>query len=356
MDCLPPLRHRLDTSSRGNRRQLIVGPWPRHASGAGQQEPIAHWIRVHRRAMACRFEVTLAPGDRACVAAAISALDVVDEVERELSVFIETSAICAVNRSAATRPVRVPHDVAELLRQCQRVHRDTDGAFDPTATPLSRCWGFLQREARVPPLAAIEEARRQVGFDAVRVSTDPAAVTFARPGIELSLGAVGKGYALDRATSLLRGSSLQHALLSAGGSSMVALGGGDAGWMVDLVSPLRPGQRMGTVSLRDAALGTSGAGAQFVVEQGRRYGHVIDPRTGWPAEGLVSVSVVASNAALADALSTGFLVGGMDEARRYCSQHPGVLALITPDDGSERTIVIGNHPTARFEAQEATRP
>ena len=300
--------------------------------------------------MACRFEVTAAAADRAFVPSLISALDVVDDVERELSVFIETSAICEINRDAATRAVAVPPAVAEVLIACQRIHRDTNGAFDPTTTPLSRCWGFQQREARVPRLAAIEEARRHVGFGAVHVSAAPPAVAFARPGIELSLGAVGKGHALDRALSSLRRWGVQHALLSAGGSSIVALGGRDAGWVIDVVSPLRPGQPIGTLSLRNAALGTSGAGAQFVVEDGRRYGHVIDPRTGWPAVGILSVTVVAANAAEADALSTGFLVGGIDLARRYCSEHPDVLALITPDDGSERTIVVGSHPTARFVA------
>ena len=296
--------------------------------------------------MACRFEITLAAADGGFVPAAISALDEVDRLEQELSVFIATSAISSVNRGAADGPVAVPAYVAELLADCQRVHRDTEGAFDITTTPLSRCWGFVRREARVPPREAIEDARRQVGFGAVQVSSDPPSVTLRRPGIEVSLGAVGKGYALDRARSVLCASGVQHALLSAGGSSIVALGGRGGGWVVDVVSPLRAGP-IATLSLRNAALGTSGAGEQFVVQDGRRYGHVIDPRTGWPAEGVLSATVVASNAARADALSTAFLVGGLDLARRYCSQHPDVLALITPDDGSGRAVVVGSHPAAR---------
>ena len=114
--------------------------------------------------MACRFEVTLAAADGAFVPAAIRALDEVDRLEGELSVFIPTSAISEINSHAACGPVVVPSDLAELLTDCQRVHRDTDGAFDLTTTPLSRCWGFLRREARVPPREAIEDARRQVGL------------------------------------------------------------------------------------------------------------------------------------------------------------------------------------------------
>ena len=169
--------------------------------------------------MACRFEITLAAADGVFVPAAIRALDEIDRLEQELSVFIPTSAISGVNRDAAGGPVAVPAYVAELLADCQRVHLDTDGAFDVTTTPLSRCWGFLRREAQVPRLEAIEDARRQVGLGAVHVSPDPPSVAFSRPGIEVSLGAVGKGYALDRAGSVLRASGVQHALLSAGGSS-----------------------------------------------------------------------------------------------------------------------------------------
>ena len=293
--------------------------------------------------MACRFEVTFADHDSAWVPMAVTALDEVDRLERALSVFLDTSVIAEVNRHAAAQPVAVPTEVAELLLACQRMHRDTEGAFDLTTTPLSRCWGFLQRDARVPPVAAIEAARNLVGFDAVQVSADPPAVTFAHAGTELNLGAVGKGFALDRAGSLLRSEGVQHALLSAGGSSIVALGGRGKGWVVDLVSPVRSGQPLATITLRDAAIGTSGAGQQFVLQDGRRYGHVIDPRTGWPTDGLLSVSVIASSAARADALSTGFLVGGVKLARRYCDAHPGVMALITPDDPSGRTLVVGGH-------------
>ena len=342
----PEPRHRLHEPPLSDRRQFLAALSQR-SEDVGREVASGHWLRVHRRAMACRFEITLPAADRVFVPAAIRALDEIDRLEQDLSVFIPTSTISGVNRDAANGPVAVPAYLAQLLADCQSVYRDTDGAFDVTTTPLSRCWGFLRREARVPRLEAIEDACRQVGFGAVHVSSDPPSVAFSRPGIEVSFGAVGKGCALDRARSVLCASGVQHALLSAGGSSIVALGSPGDGWVVDVVSPLRPGRPIATLSLRNAALGTSGAGEQFVVQDGRRYGHVIDPRTGWPVHGTLSASVVASDAAHADALSTAFLVGGIDLARRYCSEHPAVLALITPDDGSGRTMVVGDHPRAR---------
>jgi thiamine biosynthesis lipoprotein len=232
-----------------------------------------------------------------------------------------------------------------LLDRCRDLHRDTGGAFDITSTPLSRCWGFLQREGRIPSAEAIAAARARVGFDRVALDRVRCTTRFEHPGIELNLGAIGKGYALDCVAVEMRRTGVTDALLSAGRSSLLAIGGGARGWDVEVVSARatqdgapRPLARL---RLRDVALGTSGAGEQFVIADGTRYGHVIDPRTGWPASGVLSASVVTSSAADADALSTAFLVGGVELAESYCADHPGVLALVTPDDGSDVPLVIG---------------
>jgi len=306
-------------------------------SGAPRRRSIGddYWIRVHRRAMACRFEITLASQDAGWVPAARAALDEIDRIEDQLSVFRESSALSAINRCAADGAVEIDEALLGLLDRCRELHAATSGAFDITATPLSRCWGFLQREGRVPSAAAIDAARASVGFDAVALDRGCRTVRFARPGIELNLGAIGKGYGLDRVAAGMRRAGVTDALLSAGRSSLLAVGGRAAGWFVEVISAIRSDGPLARVWLRDAALGTSGAGEQFVVADGTRYGHVIDPRTGWPAAGVLSASVIASNAADADALSTAFLVGGVDLAERYCSDHPDVVAIVTPDGGSE---------------------
>lgn len=336
------------------RRQFLTSLPRRRGDLTPADEERGYWIRLHRRAMACRFEITLAGEDGAFVPAARIALDEIDRLEDELSVFRETSAISELNRRAASQPVVVPRHLIDLLADCQRLHHETGGAFDITSMPLSRCWGFLRREGRVPDADAIEAARTLVGFDAVQLDRDEGSVRFTREGAELNLGAIGKGYALDRVSSGLRASGVAHALLSAGRSSLLAIGGRGDGWRIDLVSPHVAGRAIAGLWLRNAALGTSGAGEQFVIADGHRYGHVIDPRTGWPANGVVSASVVASDAASADALSTAFLVGGIDLAKRYCAEHRDVLALITPDGGSERPVVIGRHPGVRLAGHGST--
>jgi FAD:protein FMN transferase len=296
--------------------------------------------------MACRFEITLASGDAWSLPVARAALDTIDRLEDQLSVFRENSVISEVNRRAADDAVDVDEGLYRLLTLCGSLHRETGGAFDITSTALSKCWGFLAREGRLPSAEAIAAARTRVGFDAVDLDAGRRTVRFTRHDVQLNLGAVGKGYALDQVAQQMRAGGVTNALFSAGRSSLLALGGGREGWQVEIVSP-RASRPLATVWLRDAAIGTSGAGEQFVDVDGVRYGHVIDPRTGWPASGVLSASAIAPSAAIADALSTAFFVGGRELAERYCAEHPDVVAVITPDDGSEMPTLIGEHSGTR---------
>jgi thiamine biosynthesis lipoprotein len=297
--------------------------------------------------MACRFEVTLSAAFAHHVPAAREALDEADRLEDALSLFRPASEVVRVNREAHRGATPAGDDLFSLLLLCARIHAATDGAFDVTATPLSRVWGFLKRDGRVPRPDEIEAARQEVGMDAVELAAEGRTVRFRRPGLELNFASIGKGYALDQMGKRLRAHGAEDALVSAGGSSVLARGGADGGWIVDVRSRLTQRPRLARLALSDCALGTSGSGEQFVDAGGRRLGHVLDPRTGWPASGLVSVSVVADDAAQADALSTAFLVGGVPLAERYCASHPRVLAFLTPDDGSEAPRIVGHHPGAR---------
>ncbi|MGH7447135.1 MAG: FAD:protein FMN transferase [Longimicrobiales bacterium] len=317
----------------------------------GSRMPVAEpWLRVSRTAMKCRFEVTLPRDDAHHVPAAHAALGEADRIENLLSVFRECTEVSRVNRDAAACAVSASRELFTLLERCARLHADTGGAFDVTSTPLSRCWGFMRRAGRVPEAAVIDITREVVGMAHVRLNAGVSTVAFDRPGVELNFGAIGKGYAVDCLCEMLRGRDVLHALVSAGGSSLRAVGGRGAGWPVDINSPLLPGQRVARLLIRDGALGISGAGEQSVVVDGARYGHVIDPRTGWPARGVLSSSVVTTSAADADALSTAFLIGGADLARRYCDAHRRTLALLVLEDETSRPLLFGEYPGVRLEA------
>jgi thiamine biosynthesis lipoprotein len=319
-----------------SRRALFSGPRtaPDPSGSAGC------WLRVYRGAMACRFEVTLAGEDARHTGAAHAALAEASRLEGAWTVFRETSVVADLNRRAADQPVAVDAELFALLSRCRTLHGDVDGAFDITSTPLSRCWGFLAREGRVPSDDEIAAARARVGMDAVELDATSRTVRFRRPGLSLNLGAIGKGAAVDAIAAELRRAGVRHALVSAGASSIVAVGGRGRGWTVD-VGSRSPRARIARVWLRNVSLSTSGTGEQFIDAGGRRYGHLIDPRTGHPATGLRSVTVITGDGATADALSTAFFVGGADLARRYCHAHPGVLALVTPAGDEAHTELIG---------------
>lgn len=324
-----------------SRRALLT-----RVSSARTQPSDGVWLRVHRTAMACRVEVVVPGGSAAALGASRTALDEADRLEGMLTFFRPTSDLSRVNHEAALAPVAVPGELFEILQRSLALHRATDGAFDISATPLSRCWGFLRREGRLPACAEIDAARACVAMESIVLDEEARTVFFRNPALELNLGAIGKGYVLDRMAAGLRRSAVRHALVSAGRSSVVAIGGEEPGWRIDLHSLVRH-DILGRVVLRDGALGTSGAGEQGFLLNGTRYGHVIDPRTGWPARGVRSASVVTRSAADADALSTAFLVGGVELARRYCAERPDVLAIVTPDEGSPQ--VFGAYAGASLE-------
>jgi thiamine biosynthesis lipoprotein len=301
--------------------------------------------------MACRFEILLPAEAASDVAAAREALQHADRLEQAWSVFRADSNLSHINRTAAETCCPLDDELGTLLERCERLNAATDGAFDITATPLSRCWGLLQREGNVPSPDAIADARRRIGRHLVelrrerRVGDDHGwTVRFARPGVELNLGAIGKGYAVGRIAAHLRQSGVAQALVSAGDSSVEAVGAPPGGWPI----ALRGQGESARLRLTGGALATSGAGEQGFVHNGVRLGHVLDPRTGWPARGVSRVTVVAPDAADADALATAFFVGGPALAARYLTDRDDVLVVFALD-GVSRPRIMGRASGATVE-------
>jgi thiamine biosynthesis lipoprotein len=343
-------------SRRFTRRELLTGSdrgqtgvRPGSDRGLTPMVPPADFlVRVHRRIMACRVEVVL-PGELSeQLAAARAALDEADRLEQLMTIFRDTSELTRVNRHAHEEPVTTDTELFSVLLQSAELNHATEGAFDITSTPLSESWGFLRREGRIPSDEAIEAARARVGMHLVELDPRSRTVRFRREGVALNLGAIGKGFALDRMGHFLRRNGVDHALISAGSSSILAIGGTPRPWEIDLRA-MATGEQLAKLRVSNGAVGTSGAGEQFFEAGGVRYGHVIDPRTGHPASGVMSASVITSSAASADALSTAMLIGGADLAERYCASHPGVLAIITPDH-------VGRDGPARVRSNDAGRP
>lgn len=293
-------------------------------------------VRYTRRAMACDFEMLLNAGQYSQGAeAALAALDLVDQLESQLSSYRAQSEICHLNRVAGQGVVVVEPRLLDLLARAVDWSRQTDGAYDVTSGPLSRVWGFMRRAGAIPDPAQLAEALERVGSQHLQINRESGTIRFALPQMELNLGGIGKGYALDRCAELLANAGVDDYLIHGGNSSLLAHGSHsispNQGWRVGARDPLRPHHRLCELWLIDRAISTSSAGLQHFVHNGRQYGHLIDPRTGWPAQGVLSVTVLASTAAEAEAFSTAFYVLGAGETAKICQQRPdlGVL-LITP--------------------------
>ncbi len=334
MQELPFLQTRRDLLAALSPIRTSGNPSPADDDGPRVQPSAGNTIRLSTRAMACDFSLIMNPGPIEQIEAAGEMLTLVHTIEAWMSIYRESSEFSIVNRLAAAEPVPVRRGLFELLKIACGIHETTDGAFDLATGALTRLWRTCRSQQRIPEQAEIDAALFQSGMEHLELLDELQRVSFRRQGILLDPGAIGKGYALDECCEWLSRTDQapRSFLLHGGHSSLIGRGphNGHSGWPVGIGNPLFTEKRLGTLLLRDRAMGTSGSNIQFFRHQGRRYGHILDPRTGWPIEGMLSVTVLAPTAALADALSTAFFVMGVEKARLCCENWPGVGAILLP--------------------------
>ena len=291
-------------------------------------------LSIARPAMACEFEVLLNQHQYSdATDKALEALDVIDEQERVLSVYRSNSELSNLNRFGSKRAVGLSRGTLELLALAQSAHRWTDGAFDVTAGALSEAWGFSRRDGRKPNQEAIDEALSSVGSQFIRLDEQSSSAALEHPEARVNPGGIGKGYALDQAANHLWQCGIEDFMIHGGLSSVTARGNrhsdnSDGGWKVSLKHPWRWEEHLGSIRLLNGALGTSGSGKQFFHFGGKRYSHIIDPRTGWPAQGMMSVTVLCASAAIADILATALFVLGVEASREFLEQNAAIGAIL----------------------------
>jgi thiamine biosynthesis lipoprotein len=270
--------------------------------------------------MGCAYAIVAYGEDAAALPRVLeAALDEVDRLDRLMSHYKPESGLSRLNREAASRPVAVDPELFGLIAASLRYSRDSGGAFDITVGPLMKAWGFFRGGGRVPSDAELCEVRGRVGYQHVVLNATERTVRFDRPGVELDLGGIAKGYAVDRVVDLLRRERVKAALVSAGGSTIVAVGAppGRGGWDVEIQDPVSPSAAAFTVSLKDRCLSVAGSSEKSFARDGVTYSHVMDPRAGRPVQGVSSVAVLAGNGTAGDALDDAFFVQGVAGSRRY---------------------------------------
>jgi len=322
------------------------------AAGCASAPPMrSYTVSGGRYVMGTALEVTLHGRDPEALARALEAVfAVAEQLDALLSVHVEASDVGRLNRAAGRGPVEVDPIVTDVLAASLSASRLTGGAFDVTVGPLVALWVEAARRDALPSPEALTAARSRVGAAGVRLHGDGRAEL--AEGTSVDLGGVAKGYALDRMRPVLEAHGVEAALLNFGQSSTWALGRPpDApGWRLLTRAP--GGGFAGLVTLRDQALSVSGSLGQWSQIEGRRYGHVLDPRTGRPLTRRRQAVVVAPSATLAEVLSTALLVLGQEEGLRRVAAQPGCAGLLLDADG-ERFSTPGFDDAVRFEAMPA---
>ena len=326
-----------------------------------------HTVAVARHAMATRFEIILYGEQEVSLrAAAEEAVDEIERLDAQLNLYNPASELSHINACAGRDPVRVEPGLFRLLQRAQQLSRATDGAFDITVAPLVRCWGFMGGPGKLPDSSAVAEARARVGMELVELNERDFTIRFVREGVMLDLGSIGKGYALDRASGLLRDAGVRSGLLHGGTSTVSALGAPpDADdWKVAVPAPdlaeqaitqrgprlcngSETGNLVAVVSLKDEALSVSAVWGKSFEADGRVYGHVFDPRRGEPVRGALLAAVVLPSATETDALSTALLVEGPAGLERLALKCRGSRCLVvTPgaESGEFNVECRGIHP------------
>lgn len=288
-----------------------------------------------KQAMACEFELLLNLHQYPSAASvALEAMATIDELESQLSIYRDDSEVSRINREAVNRAVEVECSLFELLQRAIAISSATSGAFSVACGQLVSAWKSSRVAGRVPRPEELQPLiNRNCGAD-FELDSARSSIRFLQPRVQLDLGAIGKGFAIDCVAGSVLQAGISDFLFHAGQSSVIAhgqcLGDSDAaiGWRVGISHPTLDRTRLATIELRDQALATSGNGRQGYFHGGKRYGHILDPRTGLPAERWLSATVVAPTATLADALSTAFFVMESNEIDQYCQANQDIAAFM----------------------------
>jgi len=312
----------------------------------GDLSLIAQMKRFAHEAMATTFEVIVVHEDRKYAQqAAAAAFDQVDRLEAELSRFVENSDVSRINNLPTGAPLILGLDAFECLRLSVQIYCQTGGAFDVTIGPLMACWRDSSGASRTPGEQELEAARGRVGADSLLLDEGRHTVELLKAPVQVDLGGIGKGYAVDRMGEVLREWDVPVALVHGGYSSVLALDAppGMKGWPLTFTHP-QNGTTIARVQLCHRALSSSGV---------RKGQHIIDPRTGRPVDAKLAAWSSARDAATADALSTAFMIMDVGEIERYCSTHSDATSLLIlgpGGEGSKADQIVQFGPWSEIEA------
>ncbi|MDX9853646.1 MAG: FAD:protein FMN transferase [Tenuifilaceae bacterium] len=285
--------------------------------------------------MGSRFDISVVANDSVQGNQFIDiAVNEISRIESLISSWDSTSQTSLINRNAGIRPVEVDPELYNLIERSLHISRLTQGAFDITFASTDRIWHFDGTMVSMPTPDQVAKSVSNVGYQNVILNKTNYSVFLAKKGMRIGFGAIGKGFAADKAKALLMQHGVAGGIVNASGD-MNAWGTQPNGeqWRIAITNPFNKSVPFGLLPLNGGALVTSGDYEKFVVFNGKHYSHIINPKTGYPVSGIVSASIFAPKAELADALATAVMVMGVDTGLDFVNQVKGVEAIIVDENG-----------------------
>ena len=262
------------------------------------------------------------------------AISEVKRIENLISDWIPTTQISKVNQNAGVAPVKVDFEVYNLVERATKISKLTSGAFDISYASMDKIWKFDGSMKEMPTPEAIKKSVEKVGYQNIILNQKDTTIFLKIKGMKLGLGGIGQGYIADKIKALLQENGCSSGLVNVSGdiNTWGAQPNGEV-WTVGIINPMNKNKVFATFPLIDSAVETSGSYEKFVNFNGKRYSHIIDPRTGYPASGIISISVFAKQTELADALATGIFVLGIEVGLDLINQLNGIECIIVDDKG-----------------------
>ncbi len=301
-------------------------------------------FRESKFLMSTIVEITAVGTEEESRQAMMLAFEEIRRIDGLMSVYNPDSEVSRVNEAAGEFAVRVSADTLEVVSESLRIARLTNGAMDITVAPLMELWGFGNGENRVPPDDELQEKLLLVDYRKVLADADSSTVRLDLPGMRIDVGGIAKGYAVDSAIRVMKEAGIRNALISAGGD-IYAMGAppGKESWKIGIRHPRARADLLGILELKDRAVATSGDYENFFEVDGKRYCHIMDPGTGRPVQGIMSVTILADTAAEADALATAIFPLGADKGMKLIESLEGVDGImVTGSEADDMKVMMSS--------------
>ncbi len=302
---------------------------------AAGQEVFVKTVKI----MGSRFDLTVVAKDSTQGYEYIDiAINEISRIEKLISSWDAESQTSLINKNAGIKPVKVDRELFELIERAKQISKITDGAFDISFASVDKIWRFDGSMTRKPTDEEITNSVAKIGYQNIIMDFEDQTVFLKQKGMKIGFGAIGKGYAADKVRTMLKGKGVTAGIINASGD-LTTWGHqpNGADWMVGITNPLNKNKVFSWFPIVDAAVATSGNYEKFVEFDGVKYSHIIDPRTGYPATGLVSVTIFANSAELCDALATSIFITGTETGIDIINQIKGVECIVVDDQNKIHT-------------------